>query len=84
VIDKVLKEDWSFGHRKTRQQKGPGVPGPFFFLFRGGLALRELEALTGAWLTGLLTFAHTTIAGKEAFFLKWSTKSRIHLLEGAS
>jgi len=29
---------------------------------RNGLALGELEALAGAWLTGLLTFLHPRIA----------------------
>src|SRR5690606_31050986 len=48
-----------------------------------GSALRELEALAGARLTGLLALLLARVALEVAGLLEGGTQLRVHLLEGA-
>jgi len=71
------------GHGELGNKKAPGCRGLRGFLSLCGLTLRELEALAGTRAAGLLTFAHTTVAGKETFFLERSAEGGVHLLDRA-
>ncbi len=71
------------GHDELGNKKAPGCRGLRGFLSLRGLTLRELEALAGAGTAGLLTFAHTTVACKETFFLERSAEGGVHLLDRA-
>jgi hypothetical protein len=72
------------GHSKLGNKKAPGCRGLRGFLSLRGLTLGELEALAGAGAAGLLTFAHTAVAGKETFFLQRSAEGGVHLLDRTS
>ena len=64
-----------------------GLVGPSFTLAllrkrvatKTRLPFRELEPLTGAWLSRFLTFPHSRITGEEAFFLQRGSHGHILL-----